>query len=447
LGISQSQTKAAKAARREDNVIKLNSSIRACGIFLLWATAAIALPAQTTVAPTVSFTSLHSFDGTDGQFPSAALIQGTSGNLYGTTSNGGANNSGTVFKITANGALTTLYNFCSQSNCADGNTPEAGLIQATDGDFYGTTEGGGTNGSCIIVSIQGCGTVFKITPSGKLTTLYMFCSETNCMDGAYPAAGLVPGSDGAFYGTTQSGGANIYYGSVFRIIPSGKLTTLHSFNTADGAYPAAALVQGPNGNLYGTTINGGAGGECLDGCGTIFKIAPSGRFTTLHSFNYTNGYFVQAGMIKATDGDFYGTTSGGGASGNGTVFKITPNGMLTVLYNFDATDGAVPAAGLVQGTDGNFYGTTSYGGAYGDCNAGGCGTVFKITPSGALTTLYNFCSQGGSDCTDGAAPAAALIQATNGKFYGTTVAGGANDSCSPDVDGCGTVFSLSVGLK
>ena len=250
MGISQSQTKAAKAARREDNVIKLNSSIRACGIFLLWATAAIALPAQTTVAPTVSFTSLHSFDGTDGQFPSAALIQGTSGNLYGTTSNGGANNSGTVFKITANGALTTLYNFCSQSNCADGNTPEAGLIQATDGDFYGTTEGGGTNGSCIIVSIQGCGTVFKITPSGKLTTLYMFCSETNCMDGAYPAAGLVPGSDGAFYGTTQSGGANIYYGSVFRIIPSGKLTTLHSFNTADGAYPAAALVQGNKGNNY-----------------------------------------------------------------------------------------------------------------------------------------------------------------------------------------------------
>ena len=337
---------------------KFNWSIRACGIFLLWAATAVALPAQT-------FTTLYSFNGTDGVYIIAGLVQGTNGNLYGTTEEGGAIARGTVFEITPSGTLTTLYTFCSQSNCTDGQYPVAGLVQGTDGNFYGTTGNGGAGGD---------GTVFKITPSGTLTTL-------------------------------------------------------HSFDITDGEDPRAALIQGTNGNLYGTTYEGGA-----NGYGTVFKITPNGTLTTLHSFDKKSGNYPVAELVQSTDGDVYGTTSAGGADRGGTVFKITPSGKLTTLHSFDVTDGATPVAGLIQSTDGNFYGTTLYGGANGD------GTVFEITPSGTLTTLHSF--TGG---TDGASPYAGLVQDTNGTFYGTTYEGGANGSCDV-TGGCGTVFSLSVGL-
>ena len=382
-----------------------------------------------------TFTTLFSFDYTDGGYPaSAGLVQAANGDGYGTTSFGGASGGGTVFKMTPTGMLTTIYNFCSQSACADGTAPTGGLVQATNLDFYGTTSIGGAGDDGGI----GGGTVFKITPSGTLTTLYSFCSQSNCTDGAEPMAGLVQGTNGDFYGTTSNGGA-YDNGTVFKIAPSGTLTTLYSFcaqsECTDGAEPLAGLVQATNGDFYGTTKNYGANG----GGGTVFKITPSGTLTTLHSFcaesGCADGANPYAALVEAANGDFYGTTYGGGApSEGGTVFRITPSGTLTTLHRFCAQsacrDGKSPYAGLVQATNGDLYGTTEHGGASGD------GTVFKITPNGALTTLRSFCAQSG--CTDGTNADAGLLQGTNGDFYGTTEYGGAN--------GYGTVFSLSVGL-
>jgi uncharacterized repeat protein (TIGR03803 family) len=411
---------------------KLNWGMRACAVFLLWGTAAVALPAQT-------FTTLHSFDGKDGSRPYAGLIQATDGNLYGTTDFGEPHGEGTVFKITPGGTLTKLHSF----NYTDGSSPDGGLIQATDGNFYGTTSGGGAN--------QG-GEIFKITPSGTLTTFHSFAGT----DGSYPDAGLLQATNGDFYGTTSGGGTSNCFGAgcgtVFKITPSGILTTLHSFNGTDGQFPAAALVQATDGSFYGTTEYGGANNNCYSGygCGTIFKITASGTLTTIYSFcplyNCADGENPNAGLVQGADGNFYGTTPNGGVnracpSNNytcGTVFKITASGMLTTLHSFDLTDGFLPSAGLVQAADGNFYGTTYRGGTNGSCpHGGGCGTLFQITPSGTLTTLYSFCAQSG--CADGEYPYAGLVQDTNGKLYGTTSIAGANGNY-------GTVFSLSVGL-
>lgn len=369
----------------------------------------------------------------DGQSPAATLVQGTDGNFYGTTL-GPYQYYGTIFKITPSGTLTTLYNFCSQGGdlCTDGESPW-GLVQGSDGNFYGTTKLGG-----------GHGTVFRITPSGALTTLYTFCSLSGCSDGLYPSGALVQGSDGNFYGTTSYGGAYYYYGgTVFKITPSGDLTTLYSFcvqdySCTDGQYPGPSLVQGSDGNFYGTTQASGA-----YGAGTVFKITSSGALTTLHNFcaqggPCPDGQAPYSGVVQGSDGNFYGTTGGGGTTDYGTIFKITPAGALTTLYNFCAQggdvcpDGRGPTTGVVQGSDGNFYGTTLQGGLSGYMN----GTAFNITPSGALTTLYLFCSQ--DNCADGYYPAAGLVQGNDGNFYGTTYAGGANDS--------GTVYKLTLPL-
>ena len=397
-----------------------------CIVFVFCAATAIASPAQI-------FTTLYSFcsqtNCADGAGVDAAPVQAADGNFYGTTCCGGAYGPGTIFKITPSGTLTTLYNFCSQKNCADGSYPYAGLLQATDGNFYGTTYRGGANDY---------GAVFRVTPSGTLTTLYSFCSQSNCADGTLPGAGLVQASDGNFYGTTS--GAPVTQGTVFKITPSGTLTTLYSFcsqpNCSDGADPQAGLVQATDGNFYGTTVDGGTSGNCgFDGCGTVFKITPRGTLTTLHSFDGGDGYWPFAGLVQATDGNFYGTTYGGGHNSWGTVFKFTPSGTLTTLYGFClyCADGFEPVAGLVQATDDDFYGTTSVGGAAGRGNCPepygkGCGTVFKITPSGTLTRLHSF------EGADGWGPSAGLVQATDGNFYGTTSAGGAHNE--------GTVFRL-----
>jgi uncharacterized repeat protein (TIGR03803 family) len=407
---------------------KLNRMMKSCGIFLLWAAGAAALPAQT-------FTTLHSFDGLDGAYPDVLLIQGTDGNLHGTTEEGGANGDGTLFKITPSGALRTMYSFDE----TDGSGP-TGLAQATDGNFYGTTSTGGAYHD---------GTVFKITPSGALTTLHSF----HAGDGANPDTGLIQATDGNFYGTTFLGGANDE-GTVFSITPSGTLTTLHSFDISDGQFPLG-LVQGTDGNFYGATEYGGllVNAYCVEGgpgCGTVFKVIPSGTLTTLYNFcslsACADGEEPRVGLIQGAGGGFYGTTSVRGANNGGTVFKLMPSSTLTILYNFcsqtNCTDGA-DASGLVQGTDGNFYGTTLVGGESIYCPVASCGTIFKLTPSGTLTTLYNFCSLRG--CADGQQPAAGLVQATDGTFYGTTFYGGANDDCAGG-PACGTVFSLSVGL-
>ena len=378
--------------------------------------ASASLPAQT-------FTTLHSFDGTDGRESNAGLVQAANGSLYGTTYYGGTKDSGEVFEITPAGTLTTLYSLCSKSGCTDGEYTYATPVQGTDGNFYGTTYLGGSKES---------GTVFKITPAGTLTTLHTFGGS----DGSQPLAGLVQATNGDFYGTTYMGGSK-GDGEVFKVTPSGALTTHHSFcsqsGCTDGKNPFAGLIQGIDGNLYGTTLEGGA-----KGFGTVFKITPSGTFKTLHSFctqsGCPDGQFPQTGLVQATNGNLYGTTIVGGAYGSGTIFEITPSGTLTTLYNVcsqsGCPDGNYLYAGLIQATDGNLYGIMDVGGAHGS------GTIFKITLSGTPTTLYNFCSQSG--CTDGQYPAGGLVQATDGNLYGTTADGGAN--------GCGTVFSLSIGL-
>jgi uncharacterized repeat protein (TIGR03803 family) len=382
-------------------------------VFLLCFATVIVSPAQT-------FKTLVAFDGTNGSLPVASLVQGTDGDLYGTTAEGGAGGGvgqGTVFKITPGGKLTTLHIFSG----TDGAYPYAGTVQATNGEFYGTTILGGAND---------WGTIFTITPGGKLTTLYSFC--TNCSDGNQPDAGLIQARDGDLYGTTENGGIN-GSGTVFKLTTAGALTTLYSFcaenECADGANPGAGLLQTPAGELYGTTAGGG-----INGFGTVFKMTPTGMLTTLHSFDRTDGEFPEAGLIQDTNGSFYGTTFGGGAYGDGTVFEVTAAGVLTTLYSFCAqskcTDGANPTAGLILASDGNLYGTTSAAVIRGGQN--GDGTVFKITPGGKLTTLHIFSG------TDGAGPVGGLVQATNGNFYGTTPIEGAGAD--------GTLFSLSVGL-
>jgi len=380
--------------------------------------------ATATVGSAQTFKTLVNFDGADGQYPFTSLVQGRDGNFYGTTSWG--TGPGTVFKITPGGDLTTLYTFCSQPTCTDGDQPWVGLVLGTDGNFYGTTFYGGAD--------PNGGTVFKITPGGRLTTLYSFCSQTNCAAGHYPWAGLVQASDGNFYGTTYDDPTNSGLGTVFKITPEGSLTTLHTFTGPDGLWVESGLIQATDGNLYGTASGGGAYGD-----GTVFRITLGGALTTLHSFNYADGAYPSAALIQAADGSFYGTTEQGGANGRpGTVFKITPTGKLTTLHSFNISDGAYTYAGLIQASDGNFYGATTGGGVDpSDCSWGaGCGTVFQITPAGTLTTLHSF--QG----TDGDYPMQALLQATNGKFYGTAAGRAA---CCFGI-GDGTVFSLDMGL-
>jgi uncharacterized repeat protein (TIGR03803 family) len=406
----------------------------ACVVFVFCAAMTIASPGQTL---TTAYSFCSQPNCADGALPHAGLVQGTDGNLYGTTSQGAAFD-GTIFKITPQGALTTLHTFGG----ADGADALAELLQGDDGNLYGTTFNGGANDdpSCVFGGFVGCGTVFKVTPEGSLNTLYNFCSQQNCFDGAEPPSALVQGTDGNLYGTSggQAGG------TFFKITPAGTLTTLYYFcsqpNCADGEYPLT-LVQSTDGNFYGTTYAGGTSSNC---CGTVFKITPQGTLTTLHSFDNAGGCYPEAGLVQGTDGNFYGTTSGGGLSGycgspvpaGGTVFKITPAGILTTLYNFcsrtNCTDGDLPYGALVQATDGNFYGTTNGGGSYGNCGGIACGTVFEITAAGTLTTLYNFCSQ--PNCADGILPYGKLMQAADGNFYGTTYEGGTN--------GAGTVFRL-----
>jgi uncharacterized repeat protein (TIGR03803 family) len=355
-----------------------------------------------------ALTTLVSLDGSNGDAPLGTLVQAFDGNLYGTTNVGGANAAGTVFRITPAGKLTTLYSFCSQPGCPDGADPAAGLVLANNGNLYGTTEFGGANFA---------GTVFRVTTAGKLTTLYSFCSQLGCTDGTEPAAPLTQATDGNFYGTANLGGTD-GFGTVFKVTSGGARTTLHSFVGTDGAFPNAGLVQATNGNFYGTTSEGGNSNNCGYGCGTVFEITAGGKLTVLHNFDSDPGAGPVAGLLQATNGSFYGTTEFGGPVDAGTVFTITGGGKLTSLYSFcalaDCSDGGAPFAGLVQATNGNFYGTASAGGAIGD------GEVFDITAGGRLNKLHSF------DASDGAIPIGGLVQATNGNFYGTTETAGAN---------------------
>jgi uncharacterized repeat protein (TIGR03803 family) len=378
--------------------------------------------------PAGTLTTLVEFSGggttKKGAYPYARLVRGSDGSFYGTTAGGGSSGLGTIFKVTSAGVLTTLVQFTGDGPTDKGAYPTAGLVQGSDGNFYGMTKSGGANG---------CGTVFKATPAGALTTLVEFTGNGVSNKGASPETGLVQGSDGNFYGTTRDGGANDF-GTVFKVTALGVLTTLVEFtgNGASniGAHPSASLAQAGNGDFYGTTREGGANNH-----GTAFKMTPAGILTTVVEFTgdgATNkGTHPAARLERDGGGNFYGTTSGGGANDFGTVFKMTPAGLLTTLADFTGngldSQGAVPAAGLTQHSDGNFYGTTRYGGA------GARGTVFKVTPAGVLTTLVEFTGNGATN--KGAYPQAALLLGADGNFYGTTNQGGAG--------GNGTIFRIT----
>jgi uncharacterized repeat protein (TIGR03803 family) len=433
----------------------------------------IAMTFAGSLAHAQTFTTLHSFDGTDG-FPNstgASLVQGANGDLYGTTSYGGSHGGGTVFRITQGGRFKSIYNFCSLASCADGNGPYASLLLASNGDFYGTTVSGGAHGAD-----SSSGTVFKITPGGVLTTLYSFCTVSGsgtpgdppCLDGTYPGSALIKGADGDLYGTTIYGGP-YGAGTVFRISLGGALTTLYSFcalaSCPDGSSPGG-LVAGNDGNFYGTTEFGGAGSV-----GTVFKITPAGELTTIHDFcvgsNSVGGLCVDGKMpydlgslTVGGDGFFYGTTLLGGVlAQNGVVFEITTTGELTVIADAgcastcppgSATIGGAGPGPLIEGSDGNFYGATFEGGTL---NYGG-GEIFEVSAVG-VSNLYTIpcvgtplpvpCDSPG-DYPSGFLPSyGALVQATDGDFYGLLQNGGAtyNSACPA---GCGAIFRYSTGL-
>lgn len=357
-----------------------------------------------------------------------ALAQGPDGNVYTTSvcgGNPGVGNpaDGTVFAMTTAGVLSEPYTFTwnSEGLFASGDHPYGGLTLGADGDFYGTTYAGG-----VIGGANAFGTVFRLDSGGTLTTLYTF---TGGSDGAEPLAAPVQGRDGNFYGTTICGGIQTcpqgsgqVGGTVYRLTPAGVLTVLHQFDCSIGCAPFAPLVQGKDGNFYGTT---------LSSPGTIFKISPSGKFKTLYQFDGAHGQSPRAPLFQGRDGRLYGTTEIGGVHGHGVVFKMTLAGQLTVLHSFadDGTDGYDPVAGLVQATDGKLYGVTADGGIalY--------GTIFSISPKGGYSNppLYNF------DGVTGIAPQVALLQHTNGRFYGLTDGGGSS--------GPGTFYSFDVGIK
>ena len=366
-----------------------------------------------------TYTPLYTYSVNAGAYsgilPAGIMSQGRDGNLYTTVQNNGLVSRGTTFKMSLAGVPTTLYNFCSLTGCADGSYPDGGLILGVDGNFYGTTNSGGSHNS---------GTTFKMTPAGAITTLWNFTASGT--DNGAPWYPVLQAQDGNFWGVSQA----IYaftYGAIYKVTPSGTFTAF-PFNYTNGATPDLP-TQGTDGNFYGVARGGGA-----HGFGTIYKVTPAGVISVLHDFaGYPSDGNIPVGILtQGNDGNLYGMTYQGGASNLGTVFKISPSGTYTVLYSFTGWgfgDGALPIAGLTLGTDGNFYGSTNNGGTK------NLGALLKVTPAGAVSVLYSFCSV---TCNDGYSPQTPLVQDTNGKFYGNST-GNSN--------GGAKFFSLDVGLK
>ncbi len=348
-----------------------------------------------------SFTTLYSFHGgTDGGNPLGNLILDSSGNLYGTTQEGGdlscnaGHGCGTVFRVDPTGTETVLYAFTGGS---DGVSPQAGLTRDDAGNLYGTTYGEDGDGA----------TAFKVAPNGQHTVLYTFpcCS--------LPLGGLVLDKSGNLYGTA----GEIDTGMVFKLSPAGKLTVLHSFNGApDGLYPDGGLIMDQAGDLIGTTYEGGAGPR-LDGCGTVFKVTKKGVETILYRFlDYPDGALPEAGVVPGAAGEFYGTTNVGGlqgcnvyddSEGCGTVFKVDSNGREDVLYRFRPAKNEGLPGGVIRDSDGNLYGLTFWG------------TAFKLDPHGKETILHRFAGGPG-----GVFPSGSLVRDPAGNLYGVTYYGG-----------------------
>ena len=378
-----------------------------------------------------------------GTQPRSTLAMDQQGNLYGTTYGPAA---GTVFKLDSMGNENTLYTFTA---APDGAGPYAGVVMDSKGNLYGTTIGGGSSTNCQ----GGCGAVFKLDSMGNETILHSFTGAPG--DGANPYAGLVMDAAGNLYGTTVYGGASTNCqggcGTVFKLDSSGNETILHSFAgmPMDGAAPYGTLVMDASGNLYGTTIFGGAEIDCLipntttaAGCGTVFKVDSSSNETVLHSFMpvSADGANPRGGVIIDASGNLYGTTISSGPVGSGspyglsTVFKLNPSSVETILYRFgnSPNDGSQPYDSLVMDASGNLYGTTAYGGL--PIGVGAYGTVFKVSPSGNETVEYRFAGGPG----DGEQPYGGLVMDAAGNLYGTTFFGGAS------ING-GIVFKFTPG--
>jgi uncharacterized repeat protein (TIGR03803 family) len=394
--------------------------------FLILAAAAVSL--ATAQTETVLYNFCSQPNCTDGQSPFAGVVIDKKDNLYGTTYDGGANGLGVVYKLTPAGVESVLYNFCSQSGCSDGGQPYAGLLMDKEGNFYGTTVDGGNAGN---------GTVFELTATGEETVLYRFCSQPGCSDGSGPYGGVIMDSEGNFYGTTAYGGAN-GGGVVFKLSSSGEETVLWSFegSPSDGSQPYSTLVRDKKGNLYGTTAGGGTTSDCQFGCGTIFKIASTGAESILYYFqgyqNSGDGMYPWAGLIMDKKDNLYGTTTAGGQYNGGDVFELSTTGVESILYSFQGYgDGSTPYASLLMGKKDSLYGVSSYG------NGNYYGAAVELTP-GAEGEPWNFSVlhtfEGGGD--DGLEPYGTLIFDKKGNLYGTTAGGGCN--------GCdGTVFKIT----
>jgi|HubBroStandDraft_1064217.scaffolds.fasta_scaffold00437_11 uncharacterized repeat protein (TIGR03803 family) len=402
-----------KSARRKSAPTSMKSIMKSILSATLFVTAAVLCAAMFAQAQTV--TTIYNFTDspTSGANPwYVTLVQGTNGSFYGTTYNGGKNVSGTIFSVTPGGQQKILYSFAGGTT--DGAYPTGGLTLGTDGNFYGTTQQGGS---------QSEGIIFKITPTGTYTILHNFNSF---IDGAFPWGPPILASDGNFYGTSSGGGPNDR-GLVYKITSSGTFSEVYRFDVTHGYSPIAPPTQGADGFLYIPVAQGGT-----YFCGTIVQISTAGVLNNTYDFPCgPGGSFPLGPLVQAENGDFYSTTQDGGTNGEGTIYQVTTGLAVTILHSFGADfgDGTFPAAGMLLATDGNYYSATAEGGANDD------GTLFNTTTSGTYTSLYSF---NNSTNLLQMSPLAPPVQGTNGLLYGVTeFGGGAND---------GTVYSLNMGL-
>jgi uncharacterized repeat protein (TIGR03803 family) len=377
------------------------------------------------------------FDGLNGWEPYSSVIQAPDGNFYGATS-GGPGFKANNFQVTPAGELSSIYRWCSQPLCADGNESSP-LILGSDGNLYGTTYGGGSRAG----AQHGSGTVYNMTTAGELTTLYTFCPAKPCTDGQYPL-GIVLASDGNFYGTTSSGGT-FDEGTLFRISTTGEFKVLYTFcsltNCADGSYLMYPPIQAADGNFYGTTFDGGTNNG-----GVIYKLTPSGTYTVLYDFCSSDqcpaGQYPNS-ITQGGDGNFYGTTQYGGALQGGVLYELTAaSHQYTVVHSFPQSIYGFPQTPLTLASDGNLYGTLGGGGS-GSWDPSTLGEIFQFTSAGVFKELAIF----HAGRPNGFNPLDPVFQGTDGNFYGTTAYGGLGGDYGGGGVGFGTVFQFSNGLS
>jgi uncharacterized repeat protein (TIGR03803 family) len=418
-------------------------------IFITLLLASVIVPAQTQQA--TKFKVLHTFHGNDGVGPIGQLVRDTAGNLYGVAAIGGMGKCqsdgqrigcGTAFKMNKSGKMVWVHSF----NGSNGNEPQAGLLRDTTGNLYGTTvDGGKTNNH---ICSTGCGLVFKLDKAGqKETVLHKF---TGTPDGYSPASLLADDSAGNLYGVTDIGGTG-GVGTLFKIDTAGHESILYNFTGgSDGCFPEDGVVLDSVGNLYGVASQGGDS-FCNSGLGVVFEIDTSGNETVLHTFAGGDGAYPDSVLLFDSQGNLYGTTEGGGSGsacnyegGCGTIFELSPQGdgtwSETVLYDFcsfsGCIDGLTPGGDLVRDKAGNFYGTAD-GGTNRNCNRQGCGVAFRLDTTGKETVLHSF--TGGSD---GAFPWLNAMDAT-GNLYGAALQGGDANCHINGIPGCGVVFKIT----